>query len=705
MNIKTLILLLTLALSFGACKTNKNKMNSDNPLLKEFTNDYGIPPFEQIKNEDFLPAFEQAMQDQNDNIKKIVENQEAPTFQNTIEAYEFSGMKLSAVSQVFYNYLASNTNDVLDSIAQIMATKETKHFADISYNADLFAKVKVVYEQRENLKLTPEQSKLLENDYKSFLRAGVNLPKEQQEKLRKINEELSKLTLQFGQNNLNEINDYKMVVDKIEDLAGLPKEQIDAAAKRAEDDGMKGKWIFTIQKPVLIAFLQYAENRDLREKLFKAYINVGDNDNKYDNKEIIKKIVNLRVEKAHILGFKNYAEYVLDENMAKTPDKVLDLLTKVYDKALPVAQKEENDLQKMIYADGKKFQLEAWDWWYYAEKLRISRYSLDENEIRQYFPLDSVKKGLFSIVKKLYNVNIERLNNVPLYHPDAEAYKVTDAKTGKLIGVVYMDFYTRSSKQAGAWMDNYVSQYIYNGKEQRPIITTNFNFTKPASGPALLTMDEVSTMFHEFGHALHGLFSQCTYPSISGTSTARDFVELPSQFMENWASDPIALKTFAKNYKTGEVIPDELLQKMDNASKFNQGFIAVEYLSASILDMDYHVLNDVKDIDVRAFENDAMSKINMLPQIVVRYRSTYFRHIFSGGYSAGYYSYIWAEVLDADAFEAFKESGDIFNQQQANSFKTNILERGGTIDEMKMYMNFRKQEPNIDPLLKRKGLL
>ncbi len=706
MKTKFLTLIFIIALFIGACNnTNKEKMNKNNPLLEKFTNEYGIPPFEEIKDSDFLPAFKQAMQEQNQNIKKIIENKEAPNFKNTIEALEFSGLKLTSVSQVFYNLLASNTNDKLDSIAQELAPLEAKHQAGILNNADLFKKVKTVYDERKKLKLTQEQTKLLENKYKDFVRAGINLPKEKQDTLRKINEELSKLTLQFGQNNLNEINAYKMVVDNREDLKGLPQEQIDAAAARASKAGMKGKWVFTIQKPVLIPFLKYAENRTLREKLFKAYTNLGDNDNKYDNKKIINKIVNLRLQKANILGFKNWASYVLDENMAKTPDKVYELLYKVYDKALPVANKEAEDLQKEIYADGKKFELKPWDWWYYAEKLRKRKYNLDENEIRQYFPLDSVQKGLFSVVEKLYNINIQKLNNVPIYHAGIEAFKVTDNKTGKLLGIVYMDFYTRKSKQAGAWMDNYVNEYIYKGKEQRPVITTNFNFSKPAKGPTLLTMEEASTMFHEFGHALHGLLTQCTYPSISGTSVARDFVELPSQFLENWASYPSVVKTFAKNYKTGEPIPDKLLKKIDNASKFNQGFAAVEYLSAAILDMDYHTIDKKQEINVRQFENNTMKRIKMPPQIVVRYRSTYFRHIFSGGYSAGYYSYIWAEVLDADAFEAFKESGDVFNHALASSFRKNILEKGGTEDPMKLYINFRGKKPSIEPLLKRKGLL
>jgi peptidyl-dipeptidase Dcp len=702
---KTLALIFIIALFLASCNKNTTKMNNNNPLLQPFTNEYGIPPFDKIKPQDFMPAFKIAMQEQIDSINKIVNNTQKPTFKNTIEAFEFSGLHLSQISAIFYNLLSANTNPQLDSIAQQLASLMTEHQAKIAYNEKLFAKIKTIYNKRDSLKLSQEQYKLLTETYKHFVRSGVDLAKDKQEQLKNINEQLSKLTLQFGKNNLDEINQYKLVIDNKKDLAGLPQNVIDNAAARAKKDNLEGKWVFTIQKPVMIPFLQYAKNRELRKKLYMAYTHLGDNNNQYDNKKIINKIVNLRIQKAHLLGYKNYADYVLDENMAKNPKNVYDLLYKIWDKALPVAHKEAKELQQMIYKEGNNFKLASWDWWYYAEKLRKQKYSVDENEIKQYFPLDSVQKGLFSVVKKLYNLNIERLNNVPLPHPDAQAFKVTDAKTGKLIGIVFMDFFTRASKRAGAWMDNYVNQYKYNGKEQRPVITTVFNFPKPAKGPALLTMEQVSTMFHEFGHALHGLLSQCTYPSLSGTNVPRDFVEFPSQFMENYANDPSVIKTFAKNYKTGKTIPDELLNKIQQAAKFNQGFNAVEYLAAAILDMDYHTLNDTTNINVDQFENNTMKRINMPPQIVVRYRSTYFRHIFAGGYAAGYYSYIWAEVLDADAFEAFKETGNIFNQKIAQSLRKNVLEKGGTEDAMKLYINFRGKKPSIEPLLKRKGLL
>jgi len=706
MKLKLLSLVAVIAIIFAACNNSKQEDMGDNPLLQEFTNDYGIPPFDKIKFEDFKPAILKAMEMQDENIAAIVNNTEEPTFENTVEAFAFSGLKLSEVSGVFYNYLSSNTNEDIQNLAQELASINTKHWADINYNEDLFNKIKAVYDKKDELNLTQEQQKLLEETYKGFVRSGANLSKEQQDRLREINEELSKLTLEFGNNKLAEINNFKLVIDNEADLAGLPQNLIEGAAEQAKLDSMEGKWVFTLHMPVLLPFLQYADNRDLREKMFKGYTNLGNNDNEFDNKEIINKIVNLRVEKAHILGFKNHAEFILDENMAKTPEKVYEFLNSLFDKALIVAQNEAKDLQQMIYDEGNDFKLEPWDWSYYTEKLRQQKYALNEEEIRQYFPLDSVLKGLLVVTKNLYNLDIVRLNDVPLYHPDAIAFQVKDGATGEHIGIVYMDFFPRESKRAGAWMNNFTDQYIYEGKDHRPVITTNFNFTKPSGdNPALLSLDEVSTMFHEFGHALHGLLSKCTYPSISGTSVTRDFVELPSQIMENWSMEPSVIKTYAKHYKTGEPIPDELLEKIDKASKFNQGFMSLEYLAASILDMDYHTISEKQDIDVLAFEKNSMDNIHMINEIVPRYRSTYFSHVFSGGYSAGYYSYIWAAVLDADAYEAFKETGDVFNQDVAKAFRENILEKGGTDDPMKMYVQFRGAEPKIEPLLKRRGLM
>jgi peptidyl-dipeptidase Dcp len=703
----TLITLLFFALILGACKqSNINEMSTDNPLLQEFTNEYGIPPFDEIKTEHFLPAFKQGMEEQNQIILAIVENKDTPTFENTIEAYEYSGMQLSSVSAIFYNFLNAKTNEEMQNIAQELASLTTKHWADIQYNEDLYVKVKFVYDSKDDLNLNAEQTMLLEETHKGFVRAGVGLPEDKQNRLREINESLSKLTLQFDNNNLTEVNNFQLIVEDEADLAGLPEGIVAGAAEKAEAEGMTGKWIFILKKPVLIPFLQYADSRNLREQMFKAYINLGNNDNDYDNKKIINEIANLRVEKAQILGYNTYADYVLVENMAKTPEKVYDFLNSLFEKALLVAEKEAEELQTMIIADGNDFTLEPWDWWYYTEKLRKSKYDLDEEELREYFQLDTVVKGMFAVVKKLYNVDVIKLNDVPLCTTEAVAYEVKDATDGSHIGIIYLDFFPRESKQSGAWMDNYVNQFVYNGVEQRPVITNVLNFTKPSGDkPALLSLDEVSTLFHEFGHGLHGLLTKCTYPSLSGTSVARDFVELPSQIMENWAMDPVVIKTFAKHYATGEVIPDELLQKVENSAKFNQGFVSVEYLAASLLDLDYHSISEKQEINVTEFENNAMNNINMPDNIVVRYRSTYFGHIFAGGYSAGYYSYIWAAVLDADAYAAFKETGDVYNQEKATAFRENVLEQGGTVDPMVLYTQFRGAEPKLEPLLERRGLL
>jgi len=704
---KVLLLTTILFVLFSACKEKKETdMQNSNPLLNEFTAKYGIPPFEDIKNEHFLPAFKEAMKQQMDNINLIVSSTEEPTFENTILAFEYSGELYDKVSSVFYNILGSNTSEELQNIAQELVALETQHSSDITFNAKLFEKIKKVYDKKETLSLNSEQIVLLDEIYKDFVRSGANLPKEQQEKLHKINEELSSLTLTFDNNNLAEVNEFQLIIDNKEDLSGLPQSVVDAAAAEAKENNMEGKWLFTLHKPVLIPFLQYADNRDLREKIFKAYINLGNNNNEYDNKELVNKIINLRIEKAQLLGFDNYAQYIVDDNMAKTPEKIYEFLNSLLEKAIPIAQKEAKDLQAMIKKDGKSFKLEPWDWWYYTEKIRKERFEIDEEKVREYFVLENVVQGLFDVVKKLYNLQIKQISDVPLYHQDAVAYEVTDVTSGELIGIFYMDFYPRASKQSGAWMDSYREQFMKDGKDYRPIITTVCNFTKPSgSKPALLSLEEVSTLFHEFGHALHGLLSKCTYPSISGTNVSRDFVELPSQIMENWASEPEVIKSFAKHYQTGEVIPDELLNKIQAAGKFNQGFETVEYLSACILDLDYHTLNEKQNINTTEFENNVMKKINMPKEIVVRYRTTYFGHIFAGGYSAGYYGYIWAAVLDADAFEAFKETGNIFDQTVATAFRKNILEKGGTEDPMQLYVKFRGREPKVEPLLKRRGLI
>jgi len=557
------------------------------------------------------------------------------------------------------------------------------------------------------LKLNTEQSRLLEETYKRFVRGGANLAADKKEQLKKINEELSLLDLKFGDNMLAETNAFKLVIDKKEDLAGLPESSISGAAEEAKAAKMEGKWIFTLQKPSWIPFVTYAQNRSLRETLYKAMYMRGNNNNGNDNKAVISKIVNLRLQKANIMGFPSWSAFVLDDNMAKTPEHVYQLLGKVWTPAIKRAKEEAADMQKMIDKEGGKFKLESWDWWYYSEKVRKEKYDLDEEQIRPYFELNNVRDGAFAVANKLYGLTFTKLDSMPVFHPDCEVYEVKDGD-GSEIGILYMDFYFRESKKGGAWMTNYREQCIdKDGKNIRPVVSVTCNFSKPTSDkPALLSFDDAETLFHEFGHSIHGLLSQCHYEGLAGTNVARDFVELPSQVMEHWAAEPEVLRIYAKHYKTGEVIPQVLIDKIVKSRKFNQGFATVEYLAAAILDMDYHTITKGGDIDVEKFEKTALDKAGLIPEIIPRYKSTYFAHTFSGNgeYSSGYYSYLWAQVLDCDAFEAFKETGNIFDQKVATSFRKNLLERGGTDEAMKLYMNFRGHEPGIEPLLRNRGL-
>ncbi len=691
---------------FAAACTNKEKPeNMTNPLLLEYNTPFEVPPFDLIGLSDYAPAIREAIKVHSGEIDEIVNNRKSPDFMNTVVAYERSGSLLSRVNSVFDNLNSSLTSDEMQKIAEELSPLLTSHQDEIRMNEKLFERIKAVYSTKETLNLSKEDSMLLENTYVYFVRGGADLSPENKEKLKKINEELSLLSLKFGQNVLSEINTYKMVVDNKADLAGLPEAVVTGAAEAAEEAGLSDKWVFTVHKPSLIPFLTYSDKRELREKLFKAYINLANNDNATDNKAVIMKIANLRVEKANLLGYPSHAAFVLERNMAKTPGKVMDFLDELWTKSLPVAKLEASSLQQLIKKEGHDFKLEAWDWWYYSEKLRKEKYDIDEEEMRPYFSLEKVRNGAFDVATNLWGITFVERKDIPVYHEDVQAFEVKDTD-GTHLGVLYMDFYPRSSKRSGAWMSEFRAQKVLDGQNIRPVVTTNFNFSKPSGDkPALLSYEEVETLFHEFGHALQGLLSQCTYTSLSGTSVRRDFVELCSQVMENWASEPEVLKSFAKHYQTGEVIPDALLQKMDDSKYFNQGFVTVEYLSASLLDMNYHMLTSLSDIDVTAFENEAMTKAGLIPEIVVRYRSTYFNHIFSGGYSSGYYAYIWAEVLDSDAFEAFSETGDIFNKERASSFRKNILEKGGTADPMELYVSFRGKEPGIEPLLKKRGLL
>ena len=701
---KSIFLLLSIVLLAGCNLNNDQKMNNENPFFSEYQTPFQVPPFDLIKQEHYIPAFKEGIVQHDKEIDAIVSSKQDPDFGNTILALDQSGELLTKVSSVFYNQTSVNTNKEIQEIARDVSPLVSQHRDNILLNAQLFERIKTVYSQKDDLNLTTEQKKLLNNTYKEFVRGGANLSADAKEDLRGINKKLSLLSLKFGENVLAETNNFKLIIDNKGDLAGLPSSVVAMAAETAKNSGYEGKWVFTIQKPSMIPFLQYADNRDLREEIFNAYIEKGNHDDELDNKEMVSELVSLRLEKANLMGYKTHADFVLEENMAKNPENVYALLNKVMDAALPVAKNETVNLQQMINNEGGNFKLKPWDWWFYAEKLRKEKYDLDEAELRPYFELENVREGLFIVVNKLFGLQLVELNDIPLPHPDAKAFEVKE-EDGSHVGVLYMDFFPRESKRGGAWMSNYREQYVKDGERVYPVITTAFNFTKPTGDiPALLSFEEVSTMYHEFGHALHGLLSNCTYAGVSGTNVARDFVELPSQIMENWASAPENIKSYAINYKTGEAIPDDLLEKLVNSGHFNQGFVTVEYLSASFLDMDWHTVTKPQDFDVNGFEKNAMDNIGLIPEIVVRYRSPYFSHIFAGGYSAGYYGYIWAEVLDADAFEAFKETGDIFDKNTAIAFRKNILEKGGTEDPMELYVKFRGSEPGIDPLLKRRGL-
>lgn len=689
--------------TMGSC--DDKKQSASNPFFTEWTTPYGIPPFDQIKNEHFMPAIEQGMQQHLEEIDVIVNNQEAPTFSNTIEAMDYSGRLLSKTLAVFFNLESAETNDSLQKIAEEISPLLSEHNDKVSMNEKLFDRVKTVYNNRESENLTPEQTRLLTNYYKDFVRSGALLPADKKEQLKAINKEIGLLTLKYSQNVLAENNSFELVVENEADLAGLPESVKAAAAEEAKGRGKEGKWVFTLSKPSMIPFLQYAENRDLREKLYKGYINRGMNANEYNNSELAQKIANLRITQANLLGYKNFAQYSIEDKMAKTPEEAMNLLTQVWTAAQPKINEEIADMQKLASAEATPVKLESWDWWYYAEKVRKAKFDLDQEELRPYFQADSVMQGAFWTANQLYGLTFEALSDYPKYHEDVKAYKVSDAD-GSHVGVLLIDFFPRAGKLGGAWMDNYVPQRVENGKDIRPVVTNVGNYTKPVGDkPALLSLDDVETVFHEFGHGLHGLLSKVTYPSLNMNVPA-DFVELPSQVMEHWATHPQVLKQYAKHYQTGEVIPDALIEKMQKAETFNQGFATGEFVAAALLDMNWHLLETENNLDAAAFEKAAMDNIGLASSIVPRYRSTYFTHIFSSptGYAAGYYSYLWAEVLDADAFRAFEQTGNIFDQNTALSFRKNILEKGGCEDPMDMYLNFRGAKPTPDALLEGRGL-
>ncbi|HQN93151.1 MAG TPA: M3 family metallopeptidase [Prolixibacteraceae bacterium] len=704
---RIILICLPLILLAGACKNKKaTDMQPENPFFAAFDTPYGVPAFDKIKNEHYLPAFKEGIKRHEQEIKAITDNKEAPDFENTILALDQSGEMLTTVSSVFFNLLSAVSSDSLQAIAKEVTPLVTDHQNNIMLNEDLFKRVKAVYDSRLEAGLSPDRIRVTEKYYNDFIRSGAALSAADKETLRTLNNELSMLDLQYGDNLLAETNvNFKLVVDKEADLAGLPADVIAGAAATAKDQGLEGKWVFQLSRASMTPFLQYAQNRDLREKIYRGYFMRGNNGNDNDNKKLITQMVEKRAKKAQLLGYKNYAEYVIAENMAETPENVDQFLMKLWKSALPVASQELKEMQAIANKEGANFKIASWDWFYYAEKLRKQKYNIDENELKPYFKLENVRDGVFWVATQLYGIQFNKVTNIPVYHPDVEVFEVKEAD-GTLIGILYMDYYVRDSKQGGAWCTGFrEAGYDKDGKREIPLVSIVCNFPKPtADNPTLLSWDETTTLFHEFGHGLHGLFTDGYYKRTAGV-TPRDYVELPSQIMENFASEPEVLRHYALHNKTNEPMPEELIQKLVNSGLFNQGFATVEYLAASLLDMKWHLIESGASVDdVLKFEEEAMNNIGLIPEILPRYRSTYFSHIFSGGYSAGYYVYIWAAVLDADAFAAFAESGDLFNKELAAKFRKYCLSEIGEAPAMEQYKKFRGQEPNEKYLLERRGL-
>ena len=707
MNKKLINMLALSVIVLASCTSKpeeKTEAEAPNPFLSEYTTPFQVPPFDQIKNEHYMPAFEAGMAEQQAEIDAIVNNQETPTFENTILPFDKSGQILDRVSNVFFNLNECLTNDEMVAIAEEVLPMLSKHSDAIMMNPKLFERIDYVYQHRNEMGLDDQQIRVVEKYHQDFIRSGAGLPADKQEELSKINEQLSTLSLQFGNNLLKENANYKLVVENEADLAGLPQTSIDAAAEQAKNDSLEGKWVFTLSKPSLIPFLQFADNRDLREQIYKAYYNRGDNNNEFDNKKLVNEMCNLRVQKAKLFGFDNYADYVLDVNMAKDSKTVDKFLIDIFNPAQVLAKKELAEMQAIADKEGAGFKLEGWDWWYYAEKLRKAKYDFDENYIKPYLTVDNVRNGMFMAANKLYGITFTQNTNLPIYYPGVETYEVKEAN-GDFLGILYLDYYPRESKSGGAWCTSFrESGHDIKGNKIYPVVSLVMNFT-PASGdtPALLTWDETETMWHEFGHSLHAFFSDGLYDRTCG-NVPHDYVEMPSQIMENWVAEPEVIRLYAKHYQTGEPMPDSLINKIENSALFNQGFMTTELIAASILDMKYHELTEPQDLDVDAFEKQQMDAIGLMPEILPRYRSTNFAHIFNGGYSAGYYAYTWAEVLDKDAFNYFKTSGDLFNPELAASFRLNCLQECGNDEGMVQYRKFRGQDPDYEPYLKARGL-
>ena len=694
---KPFYLFLIIFLGLG-CQNNGDEMN---PFLTEYDTPYQIPPFEKIEFSHYEPAFEEGMKQHLLEVEAIATNNEKPTFENTIVELERSGETLDKVSAVFFNLLGSNTSDEMDALAMKISPTLSSHRDSILLNKELFSRIKSVYEQKDSLELTTEQERLLDQTHKSFVRNGANLTDSEMNRLVQINSSLSTLSVQFDQNVLKETNGFSLIIENEDELDGLPAEEIRQAALLAESEGHEGKWVFKPTRVSMYPFLTYSTKRELREQLYNSYIQRGDNDNEFDNKSLIVEMLKLRKEKAKLMGFESHADYVLDDTMAKQTSRVDDLLEQIWEPGIARAKSEAEEMQNLITQEGGNFELAAWDWWHYAEKIRQSKYDFSEEEVKPYFSEDRVLQGAFDVASKLFDITFVERNDLPKYRDNIRSFEVLDEQN-ETIGIFYTDFTLRPNKGGGAWMNTFRSQSKFDGK-QIPIVVNVCNFPpENEDGVSLLSFEQVETLFHEFGHGLHGLLSDANYPSLSGTSVTRDYVEFPSQMMENWAREPEVIKTFALHYKTDEPIPDSLLNKISEAGTFNEGFETSEYVAAAHLDMAYHTsTEDIKDID--KFEDDTLGELGLIPQIESRYRSTYFGHIFAGGYSSGYYSYLWTEVLEADAFEPFREKG-LFDKETATKLKEYVYASGNTEDLMTQYINYRGSEPKIEPLLKKRGL-
>lgn len=677
---------------------------TDNPLLSGWDTVFSVPPFDRIQSEDYLPALRIGIAEQQAEIDAIVRNEESPTFANTIEALERSGSTLSRVVRVFYAVNGAHANDVTRETAQTIAPELSAHRDNIALNADLFERIDALYGRRDELDLTDEQQRLLSETHKDFVRAGVNLDEASREKLRELNARLATLSEAFRDNLQKDSNRFELLVTDRADLGDLPESLVALAAEEAERRGHECEcWVFTLQRPSINPFLQFSPDRELRRQIFEAYAMQGNNENEYDNKAVVTRSVQLRAERAALMGFDNHAEYELTDRMAESPRQIFELLDKVWEPALETAVAEREARSEMMKAEGIADDFRGWDWRYYSEKARQARYDFDEDALRPYFPVEGVRDGAFELAHRLFGLTFQRRQDLPVWHPEQQAFEVKD-RDGTHLAVLYMDFFARESKRGGAWMNSLRQQAKLDG-DVTPIVTTNFNFPAPTrTSPSLLSLSEAETLFHEFGHALHGMLSDVTYESLAGTSTPRDFVEFPSQVMENWMAEPEVLRMFARHYRTGETIPDDIVDKITASATFDEGFRTVEYLAAAYLDMAWHTLDSPEAVDPVRFEQSAMDRIGLIPEIIPRYRSTYFAHIFAGGYAAGYYSYLWSEVLDADAFEAFRETS-LFDPETAARYREHILERGGSRPGMELYERFRGRAPAIEPLLQRRGFL